>query len=118
MRSTSERTAAIQEKRTRGAAEKAAAKATGAAPSAVWLSAAAALALIVGPRWRCRADGAAERRPRRLFRRGGERVCRFSGAAGYVLIGLLAFALGCCVTILCFRLRRRNREERDDRDRR
>lgn len=31
----------------------------------------------------------------------------FSGstAAGYIMIGILAFALGVCVTILCFRLK-------------
>lgn len=39
-----------------------------------------------------------------------------SGAAGYILIGLLAFALGCGVTVLCCRIHRQNREERDDRD--
>ena len=38
------------------------------------------------------------------------------GASGYVLIGLLSFVLGCSVTILCYRLRGRTREERDDRD--
>jgi len=39
-----------------------------------------------------------------------------SSTAGYVLIGLLAFVLGCGVTILCHRLRQQNREEHDDRD--
>ena len=35
-----------------------------------------------------------------------------SGAAlGYIVIGLLAFLLGVCVTILCFRLRQMNRED-------
>ena len=32
-------------------------------------------------------------------------------ALGYILIGLLAFLLGVCVTILCFRLRQMNRED-------
>ena len=32
-------------------------------------------------------------------------VFRNGGAAGYVLIGLLAFVLGICVTVLCFRIR-------------
>ena len=31
-------------------------------------------------------------------------------ALGYIVIGLLAFLLGVCVTILCFRLRQMNRE--------
>ena len=32
-------------------------------------------------------------------------------ALGYILIGLLAFLLGVCVTILCFRIRRMDRED-------
>ena len=32
-------------------------------------------------------------------------------ALGYIVIGLLAFLLGVCVTILCFRLRQMNRED-------
>ena len=37
----------------------------------------------------------------------------FHGAAalGYIDIGLLAFLLGVCVTVLCFRLRQMNRED-------
>ena len=38
------------------------------------------------------------------------------GALGYLVMALLAFLLGVCVTILCFRLRRR--EEENDPDRR
>ena len=34
-----------------------------------------------------------------------------SGALGYIVIGILAFLLGVCVTILCFRLRRMDRED-------
>ena len=38
-----------------------------------------------------------------------------SGAAlGYIVIGLLAFLLGICVTVLCFRLRQMNREDGQD----
>ena len=32
-------------------------------------------------------------------------------ALGYIVIGLLAFLLGVCVTILCFRIRQMNRED-------
>ena len=32
-------------------------------------------------------------------------------ALGYIVIGLLAFLLGMCVTVLCFRLRQMNRED-------
>ena len=32
-------------------------------------------------------------------------------ALGYIVIGLLAFLLGVCVTILCFRIRRMDRED-------
>ena len=36
-------------------------------------------------------------------------------ALGYIVIGLLAFLLGVCVTVLCFRLRQMNREGEQDR---
>lgn len=36
-----------------------------------------------------------------------------SGAIGYVVIGVLAFVLGVCVTVLCFRLRRLHGEEKE-----
>ena len=32
-------------------------------------------------------------------------------ALGYIVIGLLSFLLGVCVTVLCFRLRQMNRED-------
>lgn len=46
-------------------------------------------------------------------------IFRNGGAAGYVLIGLLAFVLGICVTVLCFRIRelekaRTDEEKRED----
>ena len=34
-----------------------------------------------------------------------------SGSLGYLAVGLLAFALGVCVTVLCFRLRKYEREQ-------
>ena len=37
-----------------------------------------------------------------------------SAALGYIVIGLLAFLLGVCVTVLCFRLRQMNREDRQN----
>lgn len=43
-----------------------------------------------------------------------------SAAAGYVVIGLLAFVLGVCVTVLCFRLKvfqKKNKEMGDGDDR-
>ena len=41
----------------------------------------------------------------------------YSGAAlGYIVIGLLAFLLGVCVTVLCFRLQQMNREDGQDRE--
>ena len=36
-------------------------------------------------------------------------------ALGYIVIGLLSFLLGVCVTVLCFRLRQMNREDSPDR---
>ena len=38
-------------------------------------------------------------------------------ALGYIVIGLLAFLLGVCVTVLCFRLRQMNREDTQDGER-
>ena len=37
-------------------------------------------------------------------------------ALGYIVIGLLAFLLGVCVTVLCFRLHQMNREDGQDRE--
>ena len=39
-----------------------------------------------------------------------------AGSLGYILVGVLAFALGVCVTVLCFRLRERDGDdgEQDD----
>ena len=50
---------------------------------------------------------------------GGMTASMFSSKSlGYLLVGLLAFALGVCVTMLCIRLHRRERdadgEERGD----
>ena len=38
------------------------------------------------------------------------------GALGYIVIGLLAFLLGVCVTVLCFRLRQMNRDDTQDKE--
>ena len=38
-------------------------------------------------------------------------------ALGYIVIGLLAFLLGVCVTVLCFRLRQMNREDDQNNER-
>ncbi len=49
---------------------------------------------------------------------GGMTASIFSGGSlGYLVVGLLAFALGVCVTMLCLRLRRYERDE-DDKERR
>ena len=37
-------------------------------------------------------------------------------ALGYIVIGLLAFLLGVCVTVLCFRLRQMSREDGQDQE--
>ena len=39
-----------------------------------------------------------------------------SAALGYIVIGLLAFLLGVCVTVLCFRLRQISREDGQDKE--
>ena len=46
--------------------------------------------------------------------RTGDYVCFETAALGYIVIGLLAFLLGVCVTVLCFLLRQMNREDRQD----
>ena len=38
------------------------------------------------------------------------------GALGYIVIGLLAFLLGVCVTVLCFRIRQLSRENAQDKE--
>ena len=35
---------------------------------------------------------------------------------GYIVIGLLAFLLGVCVTVLCFQLRQMNREDEQNKE--
>ena len=37
-------------------------------------------------------------------------------ALGYIVIGLLVFLLGVCVTVLCFRLRQMSREDGQDKE--
>lgn len=41
-------------------------------------------------------------------------IFRSSAALGYIVIGLFAFLLGVCVTVLCFRLRQMHREDTRD----
>ncbi len=43
-------------------------------------------------------------------------IFRGGAALGYIVIGLLAFLLGVCVTVLCFRLRQMNREDAQDQE--
>ena len=38
-------------------------------------------------------------------------IFRGGAALGYIVIGLLAFLLGVCVTVLCFRLRQMSRQD-------
>ena len=44
-------------------------------------------------------------------------IFRGGAALGYIVIGLLAFLLGVCVTVLCFRLRQMNREDDQNKER-
>ena len=73
----------------------------------------ASLAVIVGvalalPHLQTRWRGAAYQTTASIF--------ADSAAAGYVLIALLAFTLGMCVTVLCFRLRVFHEESEEDSD--
>lgn len=73
----------------------------------------ASLAVIVGaalalPHLQTRWRGAAYQMAASIF--------ADSAAAGYVLIALLAFALGVCVTVLCYRLRVFHEESEGDSD--
>ena len=43
-------------------------------------------------------------------------IFQSSAALGYIAIGLLAFLLGVCVTVLCFRLRQMNREDAQNKE--
>ena len=42
---------------------------------------------------------------------------RTGESLGYLLVGLLAFALGVCVTVLCVRLHERERDEGSEEER-
>ena len=49
---------------------------------------------------------------------GGMTASLFTGESlGYLLVGLLAFALGVCVTVLCVRLHERERGEGSEEER-
>ena len=49
---------------------------------------------------------------------GGMTASLFTGESlGYLLVGLLAFALGVCVTVLCVRLHERERDEDSEEER-
>lgn len=49
---------------------------------------------------------------------GGMTASLFTGESlGYLLVGLLAFALGVCVTVLCVRLHERERDEGSEEER-
>ena len=77
-------------------------------------AAAACLALIIGcalamPDWTIQpVSGSGYETAASIF--GG------GSALGYIVIGLLAFLLGVCVTVLCFRLRRLEQEESEGQD--
>ena len=43
-------------------------------------------------------------------------IFQSSAALGYIVIGLLAFLLGVCLTVLCFRLRQMNREDAQNKE--
>ena len=80
----------------------------------IMAAAAACLVLIVGCALampdmtaRLRPDGVAGFETAASMYGGGS-------ALGYIVIGILAFLLGVCVTILCFRLHQMNREDGQD----
>ena len=43
-------------------------------------------------------------------------IFRGGAALGYIVIGLLAFLLGVCVTVLCFRIQQLSRENAQDKE--
>ena len=110
MRSTSERTGEVLRRtralKQRQRARRAALAGVGAAAAGLALVILAALAMPGAPV-----------RPADAGRVGAAGGLFAAGSrAGYVVIGVLAFALGCCVTLLCSRLRRKSRDDRHDRD--
>ena len=80
----------------------------------VLAAAAACLALIVGASFAM--PGIAARIQKREYSGFETAASIFHGSAalGYIVIGLLAFVLGVCVTILCFRIRLLNKEEQTE----
>ena len=101
MRSTEERVAAVKERIARQAREKALRRSRILALTSV----AAALAVIVGMSFFM--PGLSEKIAESDYAQFQTTASIFgdSSALGYVVIGLLAFILGVCVTVLCFRLR-------------
>lgn len=39
-----------------------------------------------------------------------------NGALGYIIMGILSFVLGVCVTVILYRIRERSRQNRDERN--
>ena len=74
-------------------------------------AAAACLALIVGLAFLLPGMSGQESGGYQGFA-GAASMFRDGGAGGYIVMGLLAFLLGVCVTILCFRLRQMEQEDR------
>lgn len=77
---------------------------------------AACLALIVG--MSCVMPGIAARLQNGSYPGFEMAASMYGGSAvlGYIIIGLLAFLLGVCVTVLCFRLRQIDREDAQDKE--
>lgn len=101
MRSTEERVAAVKERIARQAREKALRRSRVLALASV----AAALSIIVGMSFYM--PGLSVKLEESDYAKFQTTASIFgdSSALGYVVIGLLAFILGVCVTVLCFRLR-------------
>ena len=79
-------------------------------------AAAACLALIVGIS--CMMPGIAAKIQTGDYSGFETAASIFHGGAalGYIVIGLLAFLLGVCVTVLCFRIRQLSRENAQDKE--
>ena len=80
----------------------------------VFAAAAACLALIVGVSLAMPGIAAQVQTGNYTGYETAASIFQSCAALGYVVIGLLAFLLGVCVTVLCFRLRQMDKEDAQD----
>ena len=104
-------------RRQSGASPKLSGRNGGGAIRSPWLSAVAAcLALLIGASLAMPGIAASIQTGDYSGFETAASIFHGGAALGYIVIGLLAFLLGVCVTVLCFRLRQMSREDDQDKE--